>query len=95
MSELTVREMLEELRQFDTPSITTSSPPIREQALSGRYNPGLRTGTPLKPSLYVSCVGAVGGAMRHLRLWPTRPQFQRVDLNDVIDALSLLPSQRC
>jgi len=93
MSELTVREMLEELRQFDTPSITNvvATYPANKLCL-GLYNPWTQnwyTDQTIR-CMYPELGPLVGYAVTCVYGLPD-PNFKRLTFMDVIDALDASP----
>jgi len=93
MSELTVREMLEELRQFDTPSITNvvATYPANKLCL-GLYNPWTQTWYTDQTirCMYPELGPLVGYAVTCVYGLPD-PNFKRLTFMDVIDALDASP----
>lgn len=93
MSELTVREMLEELRQFDTPSITNvvATYPASKLCL-GLYNPWTQnwyTDQSIR-CMYPEMGPLVGYAVTCVYGLPD-PNFKRLSFMDVVDALDASP----
>ncbi len=93
MSDLTTAQMLEELKNFDTPSITNvvATYPTSELCL-GLYNPWLEnwyTDTSIK-CMYPELGRLVGYAVTCTYGLPD-PNFNRLSFGDVVDALEASP----
>lgn len=93
MSELTVAQMLEELKNFDTPSITNvvATYPTSELCM-GLYNPWAEnwyTDTSIK-CMYPELGRLVGYAVTCVYGLPD-PTFSRLSFGDVVDALEASP----
>ena len=82
MAKLTEAEILEELRNYDTPSITNVVATYPKNPLClGLYNPldGELVYRPIYP-LYVSRIGSARWICGHMRVWIARPQLLTFDL---------------
>ena len=93
MSQLTDLEMLEELKNFDTPSITNvvATYPTSDPAW-GSTTPGPKTGTPTRSirCMYPELGRLVGYAVTCVYGLPD-PNFSRLTFMDVVDALDASP----